>query len=59
MMNRAGGVVDWENTLRRLGLDVEEEAERVGSKVQMEKEWQDVLMDSTKRKRRKKMKKHK
>ncbi|KAG6820638.1 hypothetical protein H0H93_013837 [Arthromyces matolae] len=48
-MNHAGAAVSWEQTLKRLGLDVEKD--RVGL--------QEVMMDSTKRKRKKKMKKHK
>jgi hypothetical protein len=58
-MNRAGAAADWEMTLRRLGLDVDAEADRVGLQERLEKEFRDVMMDSTKRKRRKKMKKHK
>ncbi|PFH54132.1 hypothetical protein AMATHDRAFT_423 [Amanita thiersii Skay4041] len=58
-MSRAGATIQWEETLRRLGLDVEMELERIVLREQMEKEWEEVLMDSTKRKRRKKMKKHK
>jgi len=58
-MNKAGATVSWENTLKRLGLDVAQDADRVNLQQQFEKEWQDVMMDSTKRKRRKKMKKHK
>ncbi|KAK2466724.1 hypothetical protein APHAL10511_000982 [Amanita phalloides] len=57
-MNKAGAMAEWEATLRRLGLDVEMEPQRVEMKEQMEKEWE-VMMDSTKRKRRKKMRKHK
>ncbi|KAG6854548.1 Cleavage polyadenylation factor subunit clp1 [Blastosporella zonata] len=58
-MNHAGATVAWEDTLRRLGLDVNKDADRVGLQEKWDKEWQDVLMDSTKRKRKKKMKKHK
>ncbi|KAJ7582927.1 hypothetical protein C8J56DRAFT_956069, partial [Mycena floridula] len=58
-VNIVGGIHEWENTLRRLGLDVNQDPDRVGARVQMEKDWQEVLMDSTKRKRRRKMKKHK
>lgn len=56
-MTHAGAAVSWEQTLRRLGLvekdDVAPEQEKQENKSQ------DVVMDSTKRKRRKKMKKHK
>jgi hypothetical protein len=58
-MNHAGATVAWEDTLRRLGLDVDKDVERVGLQQQWDREWQEVMMDSTKRKRRKKMKKHK
>ena len=57
-VNKAGSTVAWEKALRMLGLDVEMELERVVMREQMEKDWE-VMMDSTKRKRRKKMKKHK
>jgi hypothetical protein len=58
-MNKAGATVSWENTLKLLGLDVAQEVDRVNLQQQFDKEWQEVMMDSTKRKRRKKMKKHK
>lgn len=58
-MTKAGATVSWEETLKRLGLDVSKEAERVNLQEQFEKDWEDVMLDSTKRKRRKKMKKHK
>jgi len=58
-MNKAGATVSWEDTLKYLGLDVTQEADRVNLQQQFDKEWQEVMMDSTKRKRRKKMKKHK
>ena len=57
-VNKAAPTVAWEKTLRMLGLDVEMEPERVVMREQMERDWE-VMMDSTKRKRRKKMKKHK
>ena len=57
-VNKAAPTVAWEKALRMLGLDVEMEPERVVMREQMEKDWE-VMMDSTKRKRRKKMKKHK
>jgi hypothetical protein len=59
VVNRAGGTTAWEHTLRWLGLDVGLEDGRVGLKEQLAREWEDVMMDSTKRKRRRKMKKHK
>jgi len=54
-MSQAGSMADWENTLRRLGWD----DGRAEVKAQMAEEWNEVVMDSVKRKRRKKMKKHK
>jgi hypothetical protein len=44
--------------LKTLGLDVSKEAERVNLQEQFEKDWEDVMLD-TKMKRRKKMKEHK
>lgn len=58
-MSKASATVSWEDTLKSLGLDVSKEADRITLKQQFEQDWEDVLMDSTKRKRRKKMKKHK
>lgn len=58
-MNRVGSVASWEETLRVLGLDVSKDAERVQLREQWDKEWEEVMMDSVKRKRKKKMKKHK
>lgn len=57
-INRIGSVVDWENTLRRLGYNVDLEPGRMSVKEQLASE-SEVALDSTKRKRRKKMKKHK
>jgi hypothetical protein len=59
VLNRVGETVAWQATLRHLGSDVEKEAERIESKQEMQREWNEVLLDSTKRKRKKKMKKHK
>jgi len=58
-MHRVGGIVSWEETLKTLGLDVSQDAERVQLREQWEREWEEVRMDSVKRKRKKKMKKHK
>jgi len=58
-MNKAGATVSWENTLKCLGLDVAQDADRANLQQQFDKEWREVMMESTKRKRRKKMKKHK
>jgi len=57
-MTRAGATISWENTLRRLGVDVELHAQAVNA-AEWNQEWEDILADSTKRKRRHKMKKHK
>ncbi|KAF7338112.1 DUF1713 domain-containing protein [Mycena venus] len=57
-MTRAGATVSWENTLQRLGLDVESAAQDLRAE-EWNQEWEDILADSVKRKRRKKMKKHK
>ena len=46
-------------TVGRPGLDVELEPERAKMRERMEKVWEDVLMDSTKKKRWKKMRRHK
>jgi hypothetical protein len=55
-INRVGDAVEWEKTLRHLGVDKQEGARNV---LEIHREWRDVMMDSTKRKKRKKMKKHK
>ncbi|KAJ3800060.1 hypothetical protein GGU11DRAFT_774810 [Lentinula aff. detonsa] len=58
-INRAGSTFVWEETLKRIGLDVNLEPERIGLRERLDKELQEVRLDSTRRKRRKKMKKHK
>jgi len=58
-LNRAGATCVWEDTLKWVGLDVNLEPERAGLQERLDKELQDVKMDSVRRKRRKKMKKHK
>ncbi|KAF5357763.1 hypothetical protein D9756_001322 [Leucocoprinus leucothites] len=58
-MSRIGATVGWEETLKALGIDVSKDAERVMLQEQWDKEWEEVMMDSTKRKKKKKMKKHK
>jgi hypothetical protein len=57
-ITRAGATVAWDSTLRRLGVDVDSAANDLRAK-EWNQEWEDILADSTKRKRRKKMKKHK
>lgn len=56
VVNRVGASIAWEDTLRSLGLDVAPERAAEVSLAEAEFE---IYMDSTKRKRRKKMKKHK
>ncbi len=56
VVSRVGASLAWEDTLRRLGLDV---TEGRAEEVRLAQAEYEVLMDSTKRKRRKKMKKHK
>lgn len=51
VMNRVGNLVNWQETLARLGVHEVDDAVSAAM--------QEVNMDSTKRKRRKKMKKHK
>jgi len=58
-MSKVGAVASWEEALKRIGLDVSKEAERVGLREQWDREWEEVMLDSVKRKRKKKMKKHK
>ena len=56
VVNRIGASLAWEETLKRLGLDVTTGRAEEVSMAEAEFE---MYMDSTKRKRRKKMKKHK
>ncbi|PPQ91401.1 hypothetical protein CVT25_014289 [Psilocybe cyanescens] len=58
-LSKAGATLSWEKTMKHLGLDVSKDADRINLQQQFDKEWEEVLLDSTKRKRRKKMKKHK
>ena len=58
-ITRAGATIDWEETLKVLGIDTSQEPERIKSQEQWDREWEEAMMDSTKRKRKKKMKKHK
>ncbi|KAJ6502326.1 hypothetical protein C8R45DRAFT_1209903 [Mycena sanguinolenta] len=57
-MARAGATVAWDETLRRLGMDVDGAAQDLRA-AEWNQEWEDILADSVKRKRKKKMKKHK
>ncbi len=56
VVNRIGASLAWEDTLKRLGLDLTSGRAEEVSMAEAEFE---LYMDSTKRKRRKKMKKHK
>lgn len=56
VVNRVGAALSWESALEKLGMDVS--TGRAEEVVQAQAEF-DAYMDSTKRKRRKKMKKHK
>lgn len=56
VVNRVGASLSWEDTLRRLGLD--DTASRA-EEVSVAQTAYEAYMDSTKRKRRRKMKKHK
>ncbi len=58
-MSRTGSTAAWEATLRRLGLDVSQQPDRIGLLEQFKQDWSNVIMDSVKRKKKKKMKKHK
>lgn len=65
-LSRAGATASWESTLNRLGLNPHMEHDIVALAERMKRDLEDVedlmdgiAMDSTKRKRAKKMKKHK
>ncbi|KAI0082833.1 hypothetical protein K474DRAFT_32463 [Panus rudis PR-1116 ss-1] len=58
VVNRVGASLAWEDTLKKLGLDVAESEGRAEEMEEAAREYK-IYMDSTKRKRRKKMKKHK
>ncbi|OJA18754.1 hypothetical protein AZE42_01639 [Rhizopogon vesiculosus] len=59
VMNRVGGIMTWQNTLARLGLDGESTQSSAVNAKESAQEWFTIYADSTKRKKRKKMKKHK
>ncbi|KAH7908308.1 hypothetical protein BJ138DRAFT_1128568 [Hygrophoropsis aurantiaca] len=59
VMNRVGSVISWQDTLSKLGLDIEGREQRELSAKEMAEDWATINADSTRRKRRKKMKKHK
>ena len=56
VVNKVGSAMQWEEALRKLGLD---ETTRRAEEVSLAEAEFDMYMDSTKRKRRRKMKKHK
>lgn len=56
VVNRVGASLSWEDTLRRLGLD---DTASKAEEVSVAQAVYDAYMDSVKRKRRRKMKKHK
>ena len=56
VVNRIGASIAWEDALKRLGLD---ESSGRAEEVSLAEAEFEMYMDSTKRKRRKKMKKHK
>lgn len=59
VMNRVGGIMSWQNTLATLGLDGESTQSSAVNAKESAQEWFTIYADSTKRKKRKKMKKHK
>jgi hypothetical protein len=59
VQSRVGGIVSWQNTLARLGLDGESTQDSAVNAKESAQEWFTIYADSTKRKKRKKMKKHK
>jgi hypothetical protein len=59
VQSRVGGIVSWQNTLARLGLDGESTQDSAVNAKESAHEWFTIYADSTKRKKRKKMKKHK
>lgn len=59
VMNHVGGIMSWQNTLERLGLDGESTQSSAVNAKESAQEWFTIYADSTKRKKRKKMKKHK
>jgi len=59
VMNRVGGAMSWQNTLERLGLGGQNAEGSAVHAKESAQEWVTIHADSTKRKKRKKMKKHK
>ncbi|EIW84934.1 hypothetical protein CONPUDRAFT_141735 [Coniophora puteana RWD-64-598 SS2] len=58
VLNRVGNAMSWQETLQRLGLDSAQSADTISAKESAE-EWITIHADSTRRKKRTKMKKHK
>lgn len=59
VINRVGATNSWENTMEKLGLEGNTEANRAEMAKEWAKEWDTIYADSVKRKKKKKMKKHK
>lgn len=59
VMNRVGGAIAWQQALSRLGLNVKYSENDMTLAKETAKEWVTIHADSTRRKKRKKMKKHK
>lgn len=59
VMNRFGGAIAWQRTLSRLGLSVKSSENDMTLAKESAQEWVSIHADSTRRKKRKKMKKHK
>ena len=59
VMNRVGGAITWQRALSRLGLSAKSLEYDMSLAKQTAQEWVTIHADSTRRKKRKKMKKHK
>jgi len=59
VINRVGATTSWENTMDKLGLEGNTEANRAEMAQEWAREWDTIYADSVKRKKKKKMKKHK
>lgn len=59
VMNRVGASISWENTLSKLGVTGEDAEGKAALAKEWARDWETIHADSTKRKRKKKMKKHK
>ena len=59
VMNRIGGAIAWQQALSRLGLSAKYSESDITLAKETAQEWVTIHADSTRRKKRKKMKKHK